>query len=156
MIAEQVTNGAGVATAPLSEQEVEAGSNPTGLPHGETTGAIIGAFYEVYNALGYGFAESVYLRALALELYVRRIPVVREVPVHVLYKGVTVGTFRAGLIVEDAVVVEIRAGEAVCEGDRSQLLNYLRCSAKEVGLLLHFGPRPVARRVSARQGVSAL
>lgn len=128
---------------------------PGELLHAELTGEIIGAFYTVYGELGYGFVESVYVRALALELFQRRIAVAREVPVTVLYRGVTVGTYRADLIVADTVVVQVKAGETTTDADRHQLLNYLRGSGKEVGLLLHFGPRAVARRVIAtRRGVS--
>jgi GxxExxY protein len=117
------------------------------LLHGDITGEIIAAFYAVYNELGYGFVESVYIRALAIELFQRRMNVAREVPVTVYYKGVTVGTYRADLVVADTVVVEVKAGEHAAESDRPQLINYLRSSGKEVGLLLHFGPKAVLKRV---------
>lgn len=123
------------------------GSGTTELLHGDITGEIISAFYTVYNELGHGFLESVYVRALAIELFQRRMNVAREVPVTVFYKGVTVGTYRADLMVADTVVVEVKAGEHTAEGDRPQLLNYLRASGKEVGLLLHFGPKAALRRV---------
>jgi GxxExxY protein len=117
------------------------------LLHGDITGEIIAAFYAVYHELGFGFVESVYVRALAIELFQRRMNVAREVPVTVFHKGVTVGTFRADLIVADTVIVEVSAGEQLAEFDRAQLLNYLRASGREVGLLLHFGPRAVLKRV---------
>jgi len=123
------------------------GTGSAELLHGDITGEIISAFYSVYNELGYGFLESVYVRALAIELFQRRMNVSREVPVTVYYKGVTVGTYRADLVVADNVVVEVKAGDHAVEHDRPQLLNYLRASGKEVGLLLHFGPRAVLRRV---------
>ena len=123
------------------------GSGNLDLLHGDITGEIIAAFYAVYNELGYGFVESVYVRALAIELFQRRMNVAREVPVTVYYKGVTVGTYRADLIVADTVVVEVKAGEQPAEHDRPQLINYLRSSGKEVGLLLHFGPKAVLKRV---------
>lgn len=126
----------------------------TELLHGTLTGEVIAAFYTVYGELGYGFSESVYTRAMALELYQRRVPVAREVSLGVRYKGVSVGTFRADLVVAETVVVAIRAGQELCESERFQLLNHLRCSGKEVGLLLHFGPRAVAKRVVASSGVS--
>lgn len=119
----------------------------TELLHGDITGEIIAAFYAVYNELGYGFIESVYVRALAIELFQRRMNVAREVPVTVYYKGVTVGTYRADLLVSDTVVIEAKAGEHLLETDRLQLLNYLRASGKEVGLLLHFGPKATLKRV---------
>ena len=123
------------------------GSGATELLHGDITGEIIAAFYSVYNELGFGFIESVYVRALAIELFQRRMNVAREVPVTVFYKGVTVGTYKADLVVSDTVVVEATAGEYVVETDRLQLLNFLRASGKEVGLLLHFGPKAVLKRV---------
>jgi GxxExxY protein len=123
------------------------GAGSAELLHGDITGEIISAFYAVYNELGYGFIESVYVRALAIELFQRRMNVARDVPVTVYYKGVTVGTYRADLLVADTVVVEVRAGEHAAEFDRPQLLNYLRASGKEVGLLLTFGPKAVLRRV---------
>jgi len=123
------------------------GSASAELLHGDITGEIISAFYAVYNELGYGFIESVYTRALAIELFQRRMNVAREVPVTVYYKGVTVGTYRADLLVSDTVVVEAKAGEQTSDYDRIQLLNFLRASGKEVGLLLHFGPKAILKRV---------
>ena len=123
------------------------GAGTTELLHGDITGEIISAFYTVYNELGFGFIESVYVRALAIELFQRRMNVAREVPVTVYYKGVTVGTYRADLMVADTVVVEAKAGEYSAESDRVQLLNFLRASGKEVGLLLHFGPKATLKRV---------
>lgn len=137
----------------MQEREVQldggrdAAAPATELLHGELTGEVVAAFYAVYNELGYGFLESVYVRALAIELFTRRVNVAREVPVSVFYKGVTVGTYRADLLVADTVVVEVKAGPEGADADRVQLLNYLRCSGKEVGLLLHFGPRAVLKRV---------
>lgn len=123
------------------------GSTGVELLHGDITGEIIAAFYAVYNELGYGFVESVYVRALAIELFQRRMNVAREVPVTVYYKGVTVGTYRADLLVAETVVVEVKAGEQIADQDRPQLLNYLRSSGREVGLLLHFGPKAGLKRV---------
>ena len=132
----------------VTHQESHHGaSGTTELLHGDITGEIISAFYAVYNELGYGFLEAIYVRALAIELFQRRMNVAREVPVTVFYKGVTVGTYRADLMVADTVVVEVKAGEQASDSDRTQLLNYLRASGKEVGLLLHFGPKAVLRRV---------
>lgn len=133
---------------PPARTPTSSAGGPSAL-HRELTGEILGAFFTVHGELGFGFVDGVYIRALALELFVRRLAVLREVPVSVHYKGVTVGTFRAHLIVDDKVVVHITAGERLNDGDRYQLLNHLRCSGKEVGLLLHFGPHAVARRVVA-------
>ncbi len=133
----------------MQKQETAHFGGTTGaeLLHGDITGEIIAAFYAVYNELGYGFLESVYVRAIAIELFQRRMGVAREVPVTVFYKGVTVGSFRADLVVADRVIVEVTAGEQAADADRAQLLNYLRASGREVGLLLHFGPKAVLRRV---------
>ncbi|HEX6051814.1 MAG TPA: GxxExxY protein [Gemmatimonadaceae bacterium] len=115
----------------------------------ELTNTIIGAFYAVYNALGYGFLESVYARSLLLELRRRGIRALREVGVDVYYLGEPVGRFRTDLIVESRVIVEVKGGQSLGRTDREQLLNYLRCSNLEVGLLMHFGPRPAFQRVVA-------
>jgi GxxExxY protein len=106
------------------------------------TRRIIGAFYDVYNALGYGFLESVYANALAVEIVSRGLHVVREASAEVRYKGEVVGMFRADLLVESRVVVELKASPKLHPAHPAQLLNYLRATDLEVGLLLHFGPRP--------------
>lgn len=115
----------------------------------ELTAIVIGAFYAVYNKLGFGFLESVYSRALAIELRRRGLRVEREVSVVVYYEGEVVGRFRIDLLVEGRLVLEIEAGKSLASTDRDQLLNCLRASDLEVGLLLHFGPRPAFQRVIA-------
>ncbi len=115
---------------------------PDLLLDGEITSRIIGAFYESYNELGFGFLEAVYRRALAAELRVRGLEVEEEKPVEAVYKGIVVGLFRLDLLVEHRVVVEIKANALLAPTDRRQLLNYLRATRFEVGLLLHFGPDP--------------
>jgi GxxExxY protein len=117
--------------------------------HKDLTAKIIAAFYEVYNQLGYGLLESVYLRALAIELAHVGLHVEREIPLRVWYKGVPVGAFRADYLVESEVIVEVKAARQLVDADKAQLLNYLRCSGKQVGLLLHFGPRPHIKRMVA-------
>lgn len=106
----------------------------------ELTGKIIGAFYETYNILGYGFLESVYRRALAIELRLRGLRVEEEVRIDVFYKENNVGYFRLDQLVERRVGVEIMAGEALGPTDKKQTLNYLTSSMLDVGLLLHYGP----------------
>jgi GxxExxY protein len=118
------------------------------------TRRIIGAFYDVYNALGYGFLESVYANALAVEIVGRGLHVVREAAAEVRYKGEVVGMFRADLLVESRVVVELKAARELRPGDPMQLLNYLRATDLEVGLLLHFGPRPRIRRFVASNNLA--
>ena len=143
----------GTTMARMKRKQQDSGT-PPGATHRQLleeslTRLIIGAFYEVYNVLGYGFLESVYARALELELRARGLKVEREVWVDVYYKGERVGVFRADMLVESRVVLEIKAKVAVSDPDRDQLRNYLKCSILEVGLLLHFGPRPSIHRVVA-------
>jgi GxxExxY protein len=110
------------------------------------TRSIIGGFYEVYNNLGYGLLENPYVGALQIELAERSHRVEREVPVAVEYKGTIVGSYRADLIVEGRVLVEIKADIGVTGVHERQLRNYLRCSSLELGLLLVFGIKPEFRR----------
>ena len=117
------------------------------LIDGELTRIIIGAFFKVYNAMGYGFLESVYSRALYIELRNRDLRVEREVGTIVYYEGQPVGRYRIDLLVEGRVVVEIKAAKVLAPEHRRQLLNCLRCSNLDVGLLLHFGPDPKFYRV---------
>ena len=118
-----------------------------GLLHAEVTGRILGAFYHVYNALGYGFVESVYAAALAREMSKRGLHVQREVAIEVRYEGAVAGVFRADILVDSVVIVELKATRTLTPIDAQQLLNYLRATGLEVGLLLHFGPRPSFRRL---------
>jgi GxxExxY protein len=117
------------------------------LLHEDITRAIIAAFYRVYNQLGYGFLESVYAAALAIELADMGLTVDRERSVEVRYRGQVVGGFRVDLIVHGSVVVELKSTERLDGFATRQLHNYLRCSDLEVGLVLHFGPRPSFHRV---------
>ena len=117
------------------------------LLHEGITAEVIGAFFEVYNTLGYGFAESVYSRALLVELALRGLHVQREVLVDVFYKGECVGKYRVDHLVQSRVVVEVKATRWLVDADRNQLLNGIRCTSLQVGLLLHFGPRPKFYRI---------
>lgn len=112
----------------------------------ETTFEIIGAFFTVYNALGYGFLESAYANALSLELQRRGLRVQREVPVEVLYEGQPVGFYRMDMVVNGNVLIETKSCAAIGETEYNQLFNYLRASNLKVGLLFHFGPKPAYRR----------
>ena len=108
----------------------------------ETTRHVIGAFYEVYNVLGYGFLEHVYREALERELLERGRAVRKEVVVPVWYKGAVISRQRVDLIVDEKVLVEIKSTELLAAAASRQLLNYIRATSFEVGLLLHFGPAP--------------
>ena len=118
----------------------------------ETTSHIIGAFYEVYNTLGFGFLEHVYRDALEWELVERGRMVQKEVVVPVWYKGTILSTQRVDMLVDDRVLVEIKSTEVLASTARRQLLNYLRATSFQVGLLLHFGPKPrFSRRVHSHK-----
>ena len=113
----------------------------------EFTREVIGGFYTVYNTLGYGFCESVYSRALRIELRICGLKVEREVSTNVFYRGHQVGHFRIDQLVEDRLAIEIKATRLPSPDDRRQLLNGLRSTKLELGLVLHFGPRPAFFRV---------
>ncbi len=114
--------------------------------HGELTGQIIEAFYTVYNRLGYGFLEQVYENALAFELRRCGVRVLQQVPINVRYEAVVVGKYFADLLVEDCVVVEVKSVEKLCEEHSAQLINYLKATRIEVGLLVNFGPTAETKR----------
>ena len=104
--------------------------------------SVIGAFFEVYNHLGYGFFESIYAKALEHELKARGHQVAREVSFQVAYKGVVLGIQRVDMIVDQRLIVESKAGPDLHKGTVRQLNSYLRASNRTIGLLLHFGAQP--------------
>lgn len=106
------------------------------------TGSVIGAFYEVYNLLGFGFLEHVYATALERELTTRGHAVTRECGVYVTYKGDRVATQRIDMIVDGKLVVEIKSTWRLHPAATRQVYSYLRGTNLEVGLLLYFGPEP--------------
>jgi GxxExxY protein len=108
----------------------------------ETTNVVIGAFYEVYNALGFGFLEHVYSLALERVLIGRGRLVGREVSVPVWFQGEILTSQRIDLIVDEKVVVEVKASHILPPTAQRQTTNYLRATRLEVALLLHFGPKP--------------
>ena len=120
------------------------------LVHEETTGRLLAAFFAVHRELGYGFAEPVYARALHVELTLRGVEVQPDVPLAVYFKGRKVGAFNAEFLLDGKVVAAVRSGHSLAESDRVQLLNSMRCSRADVGMLLHFGPRPDFRRFLGR------
>jgi GxxExxY protein len=117
------------------------------LIHEKLTHSVIGAFLEVARTLGFGFLEHVYVASLARELHDRGHDVGREVSVPVLYKGEEVARQRLDMIVDGKLIVEIKSTRILHEGSVRQVVNYLRATNLEVGLLLHFGPRPRFYRV---------
>ncbi len=116
------------------------------MKHEELTDRIIAGFYQVYNVLGWGFLESVYHRALMHELRKRGMSVESEAKINVYYDGQEVGSYFADLVVENAVIIELKAVEQFTPGHEAQLLNYLKSTSIEVGLLLNFGPKPQIKR----------
>ena len=118
------------------------------LKYENLTGKIIKAFYDVYNELGYGFLEKVYENAIALELSSAGLRVGQQRPVEVYYLGRQVGCYFSDVIVERLVIIEVKSVEALCEAHEAQLLNYLKATPYEVGLLLNFGPKPETKRRS--------
>ncbi len=117
--------------------------------HTELTSEIINAFYAVYNILGYGFLEKVYEKALLHELIKRGFQVLAQVPIKVYYDGVVVGENFFDLVVNDIVIIELKTAEAISDAHKAQLLNYLKATGKEVGLILNFGPTPqISRKVN--------
>ncbi len=116
------------------------------LKHSETTGLIIKAFYKVYNTLGYGFLEKVYENALFLELEQMNLNILQQSPIKVYYNGQTVGEYYADLIVENSIIVELKAVEHIINSHEAQLLNYLKATGFEVGLLMNFGTTAEYRR----------
>jgi GxxExxY protein len=115
--------------------------------HSELTDIIIGVFYDVYNELGYGFLESVYRRALKLSLEAKGLKVAAEVAVPVFFRGTNVGDFRADLVVNQLILLELKTAETIVLAHEAQLLNYLRATTLELGLILNFGPKAQIRRL---------
>jgi GxxExxY protein len=116
--------------------------------HKEITEKVIKAFYAVYNALGYGFLEKVYVQALVIELQNLGLEVARNVAITVFYAGQAVGEYFADLVVADRVIVEVKAARTSAPEHEAQLLNYLKATPYEVGLLLNFGPKAEIKRMA--------
>lgn len=125
------------ATAPIRQPLLEE----------KLTGSIIGGFYAVYHALGFGFLEHVYAAALEIELAGRGHRVAREVLVPIHYQGKLAAHQRLDMLVDDRVIVEIKSSEQLPPIAERQLCNYLRCTKLELGLLLHFGRNPKFERL---------
>ena len=114
--------------------------------HKDLTEKTIMAFYDVYNVLGYGFLEKVYENALMIELERIGLSAKAQRPIQVFYTEKVVGEYFADILVEDAIIVEIKAAKNVTTEHEAQLLNYLKATQIEVGLLLNFGPKPEVKR----------
>ncbi|MBI5025462.1 MAG: GxxExxY protein [Nitrospirae bacterium] len=116
------------------------------MKHEEITDKVINVFYKVYNALGYGFLEKVYKNAMIKEFNKQNIRFINHCPIEVYYEGEVIGDYIADFIVEDKVIVEIKAIKQLSKSDENQLLNYLTATDREVGLLLNYGEKPEIKR----------
>jgi GxxExxY protein len=120
----------------------------------ELTRDVIAGFYRTYDTFGFGFLESVYRRALSVELRLAGLRVEREVPFDLLHLGEEIGRYRADLIIEKTLIVEIKTGRLLDPEAIPQLLNYLNVTGLPLGLVLFFGPKPKVKRLirnSARE-----
>ncbi len=114
--------------------------------HGELTEQIIGSFYKVYNELGFGFLEKVYENSLSIEMQKIGLHVHQQFPISVYYDSLVVGEYFADLVVNDIVIIELKASQSIDASHEAQLLNYLKATHREVGLILNFGPKPEFKR----------
>ena len=114
--------------------------------HANITEKIIKAFYKVNNTLGFGFLEKVYENAMVVELQKLGCKVLQQKSIKVYYKNEEIGDYYADLLVNDSVIVELKAAESLCEEHEAQLINYLKATDKEVGLLLNFGKKAEFKR----------
>lgn len=114
--------------------------------HSDITGLILKGFYTVYNKLGYGFLEKVYENALMIELKKLGLVCERQLPIDVFYDEQNVGLYFADIVVNKCVIIELKAAENLIEEHEAQLVNYLRATEIEVGLLLNFGKEPQHKR----------
>ena len=114
--------------------------------HSELTGKILSAFFQVHKELGYGFSERVYENALAMLLNEMGLKVEQQVRIYVYYHGRVVGEYIADMVINDIVLLELKATAKIIEDYAAQLLNYLKATNIEVGLILNFGPSAEFRR----------
>ena len=125
------------------------------MQYQQLTKQIIGSFYSTYNELGYGFREKVYENALSIELTTAGLRDTQQHPIKVYFRGQEIGEYYADLLVEEQVLVEIKANKILVADNEAQLLNYLKATHIEVGLLFNFGAKPEFKRKyfsNARKG----
>lgn len=114
--------------------------------HWDLCHEIVKVFYDVYNELGYGFLEAVYEEALARALRDAGFHVDRQIPTPICFRGSVIGEYKADLLVDKVVLLELKAAQGIDPSHKAQILNYLRATEVEVGLLLNFGPKPLFQR----------
>jgi GxxExxY protein len=117
------------------------------MQHAELTGQVISCFFTTYNDLGFGLPESMYAGALDILFREVGLEARREHGFDVMFRNIRVGTFRVDYLVEDILVLELKAGHQLPQGSRAQLLTYLHASKRRLGLLLFYGPTPEVERV---------
>jgi GxxExxY protein len=128
-----------------ADQQME--NTESKLLHSDLTDKIIGVYYELYNEVGHGFLESVYSNCMYLALKSIGLSVCREVPVPVYFRGMDVGKFKADLVVEGRIPIELKAVHNLDRSHEAQMMNYLRATELEIGLLFNFGgSKPQFRR----------
>jgi GxxExxY protein len=116
------------------------------IKHQEITDKVIKIFYKVYGQLGYGFLEKVYTNAIMIELKKEGIPAFAQSHIKVIYEKEVVVEYLEDILVDNKVIVEIKAARGLASENEAQLLNYLKATDVEVGLLLNFGPKPEVKR----------
>ena len=116
------------------------------LLHKDPTDIILKSFYKVYNNLGYGFLEKVYENALLYELRNQGLDCEKQKPIKVYYEQIQVGEYYADIIVNECIILELKAAESIAEEHEFQLINYLKATEIEIGLLLNFGKNPEFKR----------
>jgi GxxExxY protein len=130
----------------MSQDQPRIDANEHEREHWDLCHAIVGVFYSVYNELGHGFLEAVYEQALAISLTEAGFTVARQVATPIWFRGKTIGEYKADLVVNGVVLLELKAAKALDSSHEAQILNYLRATDIEVGLLLNFGPKPQFKR----------
>jgi GxxExxY protein len=132
------------------QDEPRIDANERERKHWDLCHQIVGIFYSVYNELGYGFLEAVYEEALYIGLTEVGLSVARQIATPIWFRGRSIGEYKADLIVNNAVLLELKAARVLDPSHEAQLLNYLRATDIEVGLLLDFGPKPHFKRFILR------
>jgi len=117
------------------------------MKHEELTEKIIGAFFEVYNQLGYGFSEKIYEKAIIMTLKKLGLQLQSQLPVPIIFNGVKIGDCFPDLVVAEAVIVELKAVPEIVEAHKAQILSYMKAMGLEIGLILNFGPKAEFRRM---------